>query len=126
MSMSTTFTSPPTPIRPDQPSELAEDLDADRRHRARAFLPPRFDIHRVADVLGQLERKLELGHDVVIDGSRVQMIDLAAMEATGQLLEQHPGLRIERPSVALQVTVEFTDARIVAASFGFGALEEAA
>ncbi len=122
--MSTTFTSPPTPILPDRPSELAED--ADGRHRARAFLPPRFDVHRVADVLGQLERQLELGHHVVIDGSRVQMIDQAAVQATSRLLEQHPGLRIEQPSVALRVTVEFTDARIVAASFGFDALQEAA
>ena len=123
--MSMTFTPQPIPITRNRPAGSAEDLRPSGQHRRPVILPPRFDIYRVAEVLGRLDRELALGDDARIDGSQVQMIDLAAIESMRALLEQHPEVRIKRPSVALRVTVEFTRADAVADSFGAHDLMEA-
>jgi len=124
--MSMTFTPQPIPITRNRPTEPAEDRRLSGGHRRPVILPPRFDVYRVADVLGRLDSELAFGDDVRIDGSQVQMIDLAAIESLRALLGQHPGLRIERPSVALRVTVEFTRADAVAESFAAADVTEAA
>lgn len=120
----TTFPLPLDPGGLDAPVSATIDLAA--RRRRSVTLPDRFDVHRVGVVFDELDREIERGGPFVIDGSHVQMIDLAAIESLRGLLERHPELRIERPSVALRATVEFTNAGHIAAALDDDSLPEAA
>ena len=98
-----------------------------RNYRTAAYaFPRRFDIHQVARVTEDLAGQARLAAEVVIDGSQVEMIDLAAITALETLMDAHAGLRIAAPSVALRATITYTGHDRLAVLFSTGTLAEAA
>lgn len=87
----------------------------DVRH---ARLPRRFDIHQTSTVVDELRLLASDGAVVVVDGSDVEMIDLAAVTSLS-LLADELDLVISAPSVALRATVGFTGHHHVATRFAF-------
>lgn len=87
---------------------IADTTDLRSRRTARSTLPRRFDVHQVASVTDGLLEQGEIAATTVVDGSQVEMIDLAALRALEGLIEQIGGFRIVDPSVALSATIRFT------------------
>ncbi len=77
------------------------------------ILPRRVDVHSVGKVVDQLETAGQAGAAVIVDGSAVEMIDLAALDALTTVAIE-VDLRIERPTVALLATVELTGHDVLA------------
>ena len=98
-----------------------------RSYRTAAYaLPWRFDIHQVDRVTGDLADQAAIASEIVIDGSQVEMIDLAAITSLEALMDAHAGLRIAAPSVALRATITYTGHDRLAALFSTSTLAEAA
>lgn len=75
--------------------------------------PRRFDTHQVAGVGEQIDRALGNGTDVVvIDGSDVEFADQDAVDLLA-LNDVDVPLRVDRPSLALQITLELLGHRPV-------------
>lgn len=83
---------------------------------ASAELPRRFDIHQVPTVIDALRSLGRHGTAVVVDGSAVEMIDLAALESLSRAIDEL-ALHITNPSVALRATVGFTHHDRIATRF---------
>lgn len=81
-----------------------------------AELPRRFDIHQVPTVIDALRSLGRHGTEVVVDGSAVEMIDLAALESLSRAIDEL-ALHITNPSVALRATVGFTHHDRIATRF---------
>jgi hypothetical protein len=100
---------------------------ASRRGSSTGYsLPRRFDVHQVERVRTELGGLAHSGATVGVDGSMVEMIDLAALAALHGLVTDHTGIRLERPSVALRATIDFTGHDRVAAALSLDSLSEAA
>lgn len=78
-------------------------------------LPRRFDIHEASQLNALLGGAGALGQQTVVDGSLVEMIDLAAIEALTNIAMTGE-LAIEAPSVALEATIRYAaDERLLSA-----------
>lgn len=70
-------------------------------------LPVRFDVHQIGRVMAELTQRDAAPLPIDVDGSAVEMIDLAALDALDELAAITP-LWIVDPSVALRLTIEYT------------------
>jgi anti-anti-sigma regulatory factor len=71
-------------------------------------LPRRFDVHQVERVTTELAGLIEADDRVALDGTDVEMIDLSALAALGELASDNARLRFVNPSVALRATMAYT------------------
>lgn len=82
-------------------------------------LPQRFDVHQVDAVLDELRSHTESSTTADIDGSLVEMIDLAALRSLEAAIADQQ-IRIVEPSVALRMTAEYTGHALASACFAIG------
>jgi hypothetical protein len=99
-------------------------VDTPNNHH-RSALPRRFDVHQIDTIVDELRLLGATGEPVELDGSSIEMIDLAALEALAQLVDELC-IWISSPSVALRATARFTGHVSVAACFADLSQESAA
>ena len=76
-------------------------------HATTVRVPRRFDTHQVDSVAGQLRRALDMGADhLVVDGSDADFVDHDAVDLLVSHVDGAGEIRIERPSLAMQITLE--------------------
>ncbi len=68
-------------------------------------LPSRFDVHQVDAFIAQIDQR---SSEIFIDGSTVEMIDLAGVRALESIAHTHPAMQIVNASVALHATLVHT------------------
>ena len=70
-------------------------------------LPARFDVHQVESFLAEISADAARLVVTNLDGSAVEMIDLAALRSLAGVAAEFPELKILQPSVALRATIGY-------------------